>query len=426
VGRRKTKKTVHEPGARESIATTRTVPSDPPKPADIKSAILGNLVVLAVFSYAAVLATKYPDFFYQSVAEDSYFEWMTFWAFFLGTGVFTVASFRQRRTMGKVPWFLAGVALFCFLVSMEEISWGQRLIGYRPPVYFLENNFQQELNIHNTVGDALRQLTFQAVIAGYGILLPLVLMVPLLRTLVLRMGIVGPSPWLMPAFLASLILYIVHPWRFAAEIAELMLGLSFLCAGAALLHGYRQDTRASLPLRAPILTAALCLLIGCLGILSTAWVSRQRSADPAAIEAARMETHALLNDFLVFAAQKHADIPTPCGLHHRLHTVVEMAPLPEMHRGSFAALTRQGLPEVRAEFFIDPWNAPYWIWHDSCTTRSHTVSVYSFGPNGRRDSTAEGPGGDDIGETVVIDRPLPQILAKRLANDRRMRDAKEH
>ena len=28
----------------------------------------------------------------------------------------------------------------CFVVAMEEISWGQRLFGYRAPAYFLGHN----------------------------------------------------------------------------------------------------------------------------------------------------------------------------------------------------------------------------------------------------------------------------------------------
>lgn len=33
----------------------------------------------------------------------------------------------------------------------EEISWGQRIIGFESPEYFRENNDQQEFTFHNLV-----------------------------------------------------------------------------------------------------------------------------------------------------------------------------------------------------------------------------------------------------------------------------------
>ena len=70
-----------------------------------------------------------------------------------------------------------------------------------------------------------------------------------------------------------------------------------------------------------------------------------------------------------------------------------------MLEGVFARLKVQGLPEVRADFFIDPWNSPYWIRH-KCKDKRRRVFVYSFGPNRRRDSTAWEILGDDIGAMI--------------------------
>ena len=69
--------------------------------------------------------------------EDEFLEWATVWAFAAAAVVFAVAAIRQRRSGVALPWFLAGVSLFCIFVAGEEISWGQRVFGYRPPAYFL-------------------------------------------------------------------------------------------------------------------------------------------------------------------------------------------------------------------------------------------------------------------------------------------------
>ena len=72
-----------------------------------------------------------------------------------------------------------------------------------------------------------------------------------------------------------------------------------------------------------------------------------------------------------------------------------------LFEGNFSALQSQGLPEERAEFFLDPWNSPYWI-RDRCDSDSgeRFVFVYSFGPNRRRDSSRTEILGDDIGTYV--------------------------
>ena len=86
--------------------------------------LAANILVLAVVAYAWFLETRLPDFYYMSVQEDEYIEWASFWAFILAAVAAVVAS---RTHAGRIPWFLYGLALFCFIVAMEEISWGQRL-----------------------------------------------------------------------------------------------------------------------------------------------------------------------------------------------------------------------------------------------------------------------------------------------------------
>ena len=87
-----------------------------------------------------------------------------------------------------------------------------------------------------------------------------------------------------------------------------------------------------------------------------------------------------------------------------MFTYVEKSEKTEPLEGEFAALTAHGLPQERADFFLDPWNNPYWIRHEcSEDRRSQRAFVYSFGANHKRDSSEWEIRGDDIG-TLIVER----------------------
>lgn len=49
----------------------------------------------------------------------------------------------------KLKTAIALAALVFFILAMEEISWGQRLVGWTTPEVIVEYNYQDETNIHN-------------------------------------------------------------------------------------------------------------------------------------------------------------------------------------------------------------------------------------------------------------------------------------
>lgn len=346
------------------------------------AAILGNLLILGVVVYAAVLAGSFPDLYYESVQEDETLEWASFWAFFVAAAAFLVAGVRQRRATGRLAWFSMGVGLFCLFVAMEEVSWGQRVLGYRPPEYFLEQNFQQELNAHNVLGTSIRKLTLKGVILGYGVLMPCLAFVPPLRRWFERIGVPTP-PWqLAPAFLATYFLYEAYPWSHTGEWVELMLGLGFLFAAVTQARGSQAG--------ALLLVWIVVLSLG----FSTAAVSRNARQDkPELLAAAQIEVEALRRDFA------SGQVNSQCNLHKRLYTFMEKYRQFNLLEGEFSRLTNQGLPEARADFLLDPWNSPYWI-RDRCEDGRRVAFVYSFGPNRRRESSRWEILGDDIGAII--------------------------
>ena len=362
---------------------------------------VANLVAIAPLVVAHALHGSNREAYYMAVQEDELLEWATVWAFLVAAVVFVSAAVRQRRATGKLPWFLAGVALFCVFVAGEEISWGQRVLGYRPPDYFLAENFQQELNVHNVVDTSLRKLGLKGVIVGYGILLPLLARAAPLRRLLAGAAVIPPPLALLPAFLVALVAYERYDLKFTGEVVELMLGFGFLfaaLAGAAPGAAARAKPLARLALATGLVLA--------LGFVAAAFSRGQRGADPAVLQTAQTEAATLKRDFHVMASQNRGRAVTKCGLHKRLYSFVEKYDKDYLRRGTFAALTGQGLPEQRAEFFLDPWNSPYWV-RDECDRGAgrRIIFVYSFGPNRARDSTEWKIGGDDIGAVIFELRP---------------------
>ena len=345
-----------------------------------QSYLLANFLVLAVLAYAWVLEARWPDFYYMSIQEDEYIEWASFWAFLLAAFAAIVAS--RDRAAGRIPWFMYGLALFCFFVAMEEISWGQRVLGYRPPVYFLEHNFQQELNFHNVIDTDYRKLALSATIMGYGMLLPLLALVAPLRRLIERIGIVAPPLGLLPLFAATFLMYLIYPFSHSGEWVELMLGLGMLFA--------------LLPARPKMVLVGWAVVIA-LGVASGALTRLQRDDQPAMLEAARMEIAAIKRDF------ESGRVWARCNVHKRLYSYVVKYEQFGLQQGEFASLVSQGMPEERAEFLLDPWNSPYWIrYRCNRETQMEVLFVYSFGPNRRRESSETEIRGDDVGAYLFI------------------------
>jgi hypothetical protein len=65
-------------------------------------------------------------------------------------GAALVSRARARRGDRFLAVAYAGLALACFFVAGEEISWGQRLFGIETPPVIAEHNIQHEITLHNT------------------------------------------------------------------------------------------------------------------------------------------------------------------------------------------------------------------------------------------------------------------------------------
>jgi hypothetical protein len=121
---------------------------------------LGAVSVLIVLGWPG----PWLDPFFR---EDFFFETQTALFFFVG-GVLMLRS--GWAVQGPPRVFCLLFAVFMLFVAAEEVSWGQRFLGFTTPE-FLSTNQQGESNLHNLRGFP-REL-YPLVMLAWGVVLPL-------------------------------------------------------------------------------------------------------------------------------------------------------------------------------------------------------------------------------------------------------------
>ncbi|MCP3978365.1 MAG: hypothetical protein GY716_03395 [bacterium] len=361
-----------------------------------------------------------------SMQEDAWAEWATTFLF-LGAGVvFLRNAWRVRRSRIAGPLRLAGlvaVVALCLVIAGEELSWGQRLIGFRPPELFLEQNYQQELNVHNffrkrTLGgiplDTKHQVAFLAI--GYGVFAPLagMAMAGIRSRLRTASSLHVPNAYLVPWFAAVALAEFDYPVTFTGESAELMLGAALLVDGL-LLADLRSVRASARTVAAPAVAVGLAWL---LAVPTPPLVERlvYGSAEQTAART-RAELETLRDDLSA------PGVLSPSLLKRKVHKRVFTAIRSDyLDLGSGSAFLEQRPTPAdedaadprrdRRGYFLDPWNNAYWIYH---WRRGNHVVLYSFGPNRRRDTRFVGLSeeewanaelsGDDIGVALTLRPP---------------------
>jgi len=181
-----------------------------------KRATIKGLLLFWLALFLVILSSKLysPEIYGYFEREDSFSEYFQSLNYFIASIVsFFIVSLGIRNKQ-----FLLSI-LYCFLgvgflfVSLEEISWGQRIFGYSNPEYFSENNVQNELTIHNLN-------SFQ----------------PLLRHIYIAISAYGAFAWIFSPLLLSkfntgcksVVNYCVAEWYLAPYFLVCFLIYSFL------------------------------------------------------------------------------------------------------------------------------------------------------------------------------------------------------
>ena len=336
----------------------------------------------------AVVGLAMPGRFRLLCQEDGPIEWATFYLFIVST-VLSASGALARGSSPVDRFAFSLLALFTVFVAGEEISWGQRLFTYQPPKVFLEQNFQQESNLHNLlkgVFDSRWQVLLIAV--GYGVLTPLAARrIRSLRKL-------SPAASLIPLALIVALIELAYPTELVGECAELLLGLYFL---ADLLIRRSRDLNEK-----ATKFWSISALIGVCGFLTPPFLDRfVYAVDPTRHATAVAELEELASQLSDGGAQRA--LFSKRRVHKRVYTATK--------RGYCKFKPVDGADE-RSRFLLDPWNQPYWIVTYTEAGGGLTVFLYSFGPNRRRDSTLEKADlrgespfkGDDLAISVHLDR----------------------
>ena len=336
--------------------------------------------ILAALGIASmlVLARTNGSAYEQLVQEDRFVEWLTV-AFFLAAAIVGGIRAMQTRSIGD-----GLVVLFCLVAAGEEVSWGQRFIGFTPPDLFLANNAQQEANLHNLF-EAFGQpkWTLIALLVAYGIALPLATRVPPLRRLAERVRMT-PPPWaLVPWYAVAVVLLITYPVRFTGEWVEALAGsLFFFSTGPA-------------P-RTSLIGTTVCALAAFAGDRAAGALVPPNARTPELLACAREEARGF-RDLLITRA------PDASG--QRMHRRVWSVWKSEGGIDSLPALaayvpTRCGGESTheavrRRRYAVDPWGTAYWVRVIEDSVDGAVVTVYSFGPNRRR-HVGTSSVGDDV------------------------------
>ena len=120
------------------------------------------------FNYLLVSSVNIYDQLVKK--EDGWVESLSAVGFLMAAIALFAAAWAERRIFPRCAYILAAAAMAVF--GGEEISWGQRIIGFETPDFLMGLNTQSEFNIHNiyvvneAVFDRLWEVSYVLGIAG--------------------------------------------------------------------------------------------------------------------------------------------------------------------------------------------------------------------------------------------------------------------
>lgn len=345
---------------------------------------LWGLHAAAISWIAAMLwlAVSAPSRYRALLQEDQVIEWATVWLFFCA-GVLALRAAAKGRRL-----FDALVALFCLFVAGEEFSWGQRLFGYFPPEFFLRYNEQQELSVHNLPQSVPPGSILMLALAGHGLVIPLVSRLRASSRWLERAGVTAPPGALAFWYAAAIVLMWWYPFALTGEWVELLAGAIFLIWAAP----------------APVLSGPLMASAAAFGLAMTALsgtLDRERDVTRRACAVA--EVTGLAEDIASGQAGTR-DLWRMRRVHKRLFSSINDGFIRAEELRAFNAVEcRPGTrtTDLRRRYGLDPWGLPYWLEVERDAPAGR-VTVYSFGPNRRRNvATADAPvnDSDDLSST---------------------------
>ncbi|WP_338153238.1 hypothetical protein [Pseudophaeobacter leonis] len=133
--------------------------------------------------------------------EDGVLEWLSALLLLLASGLAVKLS--RAMPIKAHRWMHVFMAVVFFVMFGEEISWGQRLLGFSTPEAMAQINVQNEVNLHNSFGYLFDHL-FILCFFLWGCVVPLLYWkIPIWRWFQSRLGLPFASAGLSLAMLAA-------------------------------------------------------------------------------------------------------------------------------------------------------------------------------------------------------------------------------
>ncbi|MGH7410860.1 MAG: hypothetical protein ACREJ6_07370 [Candidatus Methylomirabilis sp.] len=200
----------------------------------------------------------YPVGYVYLIAEDHWGEYGQFVSWAMASCFLTWMLIKDRGF--RKPGFVL-LALGTFFVAMEEISWGQRIVGFASPAFFAESTLQGEITLHNLGPGIAWRLTWVAIIAIFlcGILPLFIRKWGWLRKWCDKLGIPSVRIHIWPLFLLAIFYHVSCPLLFRCdELRELFLSIAIVILSLDLVLTMRRGTRVR---PAPTIVATVSMML---------------------------------------------------------------------------------------------------------------------------------------------------------------------
>jgi len=208
-----------------------------------KPFIAGSLAAILVTAFFVVWAEKDPQSLLRYSLEDGPVENVTAALFGLACTGLIVMMFRSPLLREGKGWyrylFLVGWALLMFVFFGEEISWGQRILGFSAPDVVAAANAQNEFNLHNLeVLQTAKYRLLSLLMLFTGVVFPCAALFERVRALFQRLVFpvlpMAYSGFFVCSYLYGKLYYDKVPGDGATEVRELLMALGIF---AFALHG---------------------------------------------------------------------------------------------------------------------------------------------------------------------------------------------
>ena len=119
----------------------------------IKSKVILFPIYYLIFVFGFIYILPFGIYKKLFISEDSLIEWLQFISYFASSIIsFLIIFFDKTKNkfkLNNIFWLI--LAIFCFYVAGEEISWAERITNFGSDA-IREINMQGETNLHNLNG----------------------------------------------------------------------------------------------------------------------------------------------------------------------------------------------------------------------------------------------------------------------------------